>query len=309
MEIIYSLRKNTILTVNSSYLLKFIKLTVLIVFILSNAIGTTHAVEIRISKTSELDTGGSYEEGLLRLLLTKISEKNKLTKSATIYTQARAIQVLSESTKHINLYAAGTSSALEKKLLPIYFPIYRGLLGYRLLITNKNDNDKFSHIKTLSDLQEMQGAQAIGWADKALLEHSGLQQYSAKYGDIFSMIDKGRVDYFSRGVMEAKNEVARRKHTLPNLSIDENILLHYPFAMYFFTHKDNKQLAELLTQAFNKAYEDGSFLDYFNNHPETKDALKQLALGDRVTIEIPNPFLTQETMNIPLKYWHQALPH
>ena len=55
-----------------------------------------------------------------------------------------------------------------------------------------------------------------------------------KYDSIFKMIDLGgRIDYFSRGVMEAFMEVEERKHQCPNLAVEKNVLLVYPFAMSF----------------------------------------------------------------------------
>jgi len=299
--------RRTIFTYKNSCLLKVTKPLVLTICALSIFIRTVHAIEIRIPTTSEYEARRSYKIGLLKLLLKEIPGKHKITTSSVTYTQARAIYQLSKEKKDINLYWAGTSSILEKELLPVYFPIYRGLMGYRFLIINKDDKYRFKSIKTLSDLQKLQGVQGIGWSDKELLEYSGLKQYSAKYDSTFSMVNKGRVDYFSRGIMEAHNEVATREHTLPNLSVDENILLRYPFGMYFFTSPDNQELAELLTKAFINAYEDGSFLDYFNNHPEIKTVLEQLNIENRTIMDIPNPFLTEETMNLPSKYWHQQL--
>lgn len=301
------LQRCTILINKNRSLLKVTKAFVLSICPLFIFISTVHAIEIRIPTTSEYEARHSYKIGLLKLLLKKIPGNHQITTSSVTYTQSRAIYQLSEGKKDINLYWTGTSSVLEKELLPVYFPIYRGLMGYRFLIINKGDKDKFKGIKALSDLQQLQGIQGLGWSDKELLEYSGLKQYSAKYDNIFSMINKGRVNYFSRGIMEAYNEVAIRERTLPNLRVDENILLRYPFAMYFFTSPENKELAELLTKAFIQAYEDGSFLDYFNTHPEIKKAFEQLNNENRMIIDIPNPFLTEETMELPSKYWHQQL--
>jgi len=282
----------------SKFAISFVTTCVLVV-----GFNKAYGIEIRIPVTSGDTTRQSYQIGLLKVLLKKIPGQHTITISTTNYTQSRIIHQLKSKDKLINLYWAGTSSELEQQLLPIYIPLYRGLLGYRSFIINNENKKIFSSINTLKDLQALNGVQGLGWADTKLLEYSGLKQYSAKYENCFSMINKGRVDYFSRGIMEAGIEVKARVTKLPHLSLDENVLLHYPFAMYFFTGPDNKQLAKALTKAFKRAYEDGSFLQYFNSRLEIKKALEQLNDKNRKRINIPNPFLTDKTMNISEEYW------
>jgi len=264
-------------------------------------------IEIRIPKTSDHITRDEYEIGLLKLLLGKVPGNYKITKSSTAYTQLHIIHELHRGSTLINLHWAGTSPDLESNLIPIYFPIYRGLMGYRVFVISKDKKNVFEKVNNLDDLSRLEGAQGMGWSDKQLLEVSGLKQYSANYEYIFSMIDKGRIDYFSRGIMEAYSEVAARKSALSNLIVDENILLFYPFATYFFVNRNNPELATLLSSAFVRAYEDGSFLNYFNNHPKIRNALELLNNDNRLIINIPNPFLTQQTKNLPARYWYQKL--
>ena len=136
-------------------------------------------------------------------------------------------------------------------------------MGHRVFIINKKDKTKFTQVKTLRALQKLQGVQGHGWSDIKILEHSKLSQYSAMYEDIFNMVNKRRVDYFSRGINEAYKEVSARTGLLENLVVDDNILLVYPFAFYFFTNTHNEKLATSLNTAFSQAYQDGSFLEYF----------------------------------------------
>lgn len=268
--------------------------------------GSTFAVEIKLPFMSRYAERDAYQIGLLKLILEKTEVKYKITTLSTNWTQARIIAELKRGSDKINLYWMGTSTKLERDLLPIRFPIYRGLLGYRIFIIHKDDQVKFKNIKTLSDLQKYKGAQGLGWADIEILEHSGLKQYTTLYESIFKMINKGgRVDYFSRGISEAFAEVDLRKDKLPNLHIENKLLLVYPFAMFFFTGRTNQELAGILEYGFRKAYEDGSLNNYFYNHPAVKKVFKQTIIDNRVQIDIPNPLLTPESEALPNKYWHQ----
>jgi len=97
---------------------------------------------------------------------------------------------MSNKNSDINVMWFGTSAAYEKELLPIRFPLYRGILGHRVFIINQKSQVDFDKIKNLNDLQSMVGGQGIGWSDVDILEYSGLKQEQASYDNLFKMIDR-----------------------------------------------------------------------------------------------------------------------
>ncbi len=263
------------------------------------------SLEVILPITSNNISRDEYEISLLKLVLEKAGEPYEIKTSNYVFSQTRILTFL-ESGGGINLYWMGTSAELEEKLLPIRYPINRGLLGYRVFIIHKNHQEKFDNIQTLADLQKYQGAQGIGWSDNIILESAGLKQYQINYDNIFKMINAGnRIDYFSRGANEAWVEVEARKNIFPYLAIEKKILLVYPFCQFFFTSRSNQKLARVLEKGFQNAYNDGSFMQFFSNHPKIKSVLKQTDLNRRIRIEIPNPLLTKETAAIPAQYWHE----
>jgi hypothetical protein len=244
-----------------------------------------------------------YQIALLKFILNKANVPYELT-PRNGFSGARTLAEL-KSGKNINLYWMGTSELMEKELIPVRYPLFRGLLGYRVFIINKNEQTKFEKVKNLQDLQKLKGAQGLGWSDIAILENSGLKQFATEYENIFKMLDSGgRIAYFSRGLSEAFSEVDARKKTLSNLKVEKNILLTYPLAMFFFVSPNDKPLADALNKGFELAYADGSFEKFFYNHPVIKESLKNAHLKKRIKIEITNPFLTNETIKIDKKYWH-----
>ncbi|OUR71844.1 hypothetical protein A9Q78_08490 [Methylophaga sp. 41_12_T18] len=280
------------------------KLIIIFSLMLLLTTGSSSAVEIRLPLLSDYESQHQYKLGLLKLVLEKAGVEADIQFAASKTPQSRVIEQLMHGDE-INLSWMGTSAELEQKLLPIRFPVYRGLLGHRVFVIHKDEQVKFDRVHKLSDLQQYQGGQGLGWSDTKILQHSGLKQRQASYDNLFKMINSGnRLDYFSRGVIEAFKEVDNRKYTLPNLVVEEKILLIYPFALFFFTNPSNTELAETLEDGFRKAYADGSFHDYFYNHPEIKIAIEQANMNQRVRIEIPNPSLSAETNAIPARYWH-----
>lgn len=262
-------------------------------------------VEIKLPITSQNNQRDTFQIGMLKLLLKKAGVDYKITLASEVYSQARIIHELKTGSGRINLYWMGTSDELEKDLRPIRFPVYRGLLGYRVFIINKQDQIRFDAVKDLKDLQKFIGIQGIGWTDIAILENSGLRQFTSRYPNIFKMINSGdRVDYFSRGISEGYVEVNSNQNRYPDLTVEKKILLVYPFAMFFFTNRENTALAEILKKGFDKAYRDGSFLQFFYNHPHIKEMFAQTDMRHRIRIDIPNPFLPTKTIAIPKQYWH-----
>ena len=267
-------------------------------------VGSTYAVEIKLPITSEYTERDAYQIDLLKFVLERTGVEYKLTTSPVMRTQSRIIVDLMNDSDLINLYWMGTSAKLEEDLLPIRFPVYRGLLGYRVFIIHKNKRAKFDNVKALSDIQKYIGAQEQGWTDIEILENSGLKTYVTAYENIFRMLNADRLDYFSRGVGEAFVEVDVRKEGLQNLEVEEKILLVYPFAMFFFVNHSNRELAKILENGFRKSYDDGTFNKFFYNHPYIKKIFKQANIDNRIRIDIPNPFVTKKTIDIPDKYWH-----
>ena len=263
-----------------------------------------NGLEIHIPSTAQNDSRNAYKIELLELILSKNAQAHSLVFTKNAYSQARIVESLKASSPDIGLYWMGTSAKFEQEMLPIRIPLYRGLAGYRVFIINKDRQADFKRINTLTQLQDFKGAQGIGWSDIEILEKAGLKQYPTSYENIFNMINQGRkLDYFSRSVIEVNNEIHSRIERLPDLKIDEHILLIYPFAMFFFTHKHNTQLAGIIEDGFKKAYRDGSFLRFFNQHPDIKPTLSSPSFKQRTRIVINNPTLSHETANIESQYW------
>lgn len=285
-------------------LLGLLRIVVLACFLFPS-VSFASPIEIKIPMISQNNQRDIFQISMLKLVLEKAGVDYKITLAPVVYSQARIIHELKIGSGKINLYWMGTSDALEKDLRPIRFPVYRGLLGYRVFLINNRHQARFDAVNGLEDLQKLIGIQGIGWTDKAIMEHSGLRQLSSRYANIFEMINSGdRVDYFSRGISEGYLEVKSHQKECPNLAVEKKVLLVYPFAMFFFTNRENTALAEILEKGFRKAYRDGSLHKFFYNHPHIKDMFEKTDMRNRIRIDIPNPFLPPETMAIPKQYWH-----
>ena len=113
----------------------------------------------------------SYAKGLLKLALSKLPEKYVIEESIPNSSEERMVSMLMDNQLDVVWYA--TTNDLEERLQPVRICIYRGLLGYRVLMIKQGTQHKFDGITTLSDLKRVSLGQGRFWADKNLLTANG----------------------------------------------------------------------------------------------------------------------------------------
>jgi ABC-type amino acid transport substrate-binding protein len=254
---------------------------------------------------SKFDISHGYFIGLLELILDKTSDKYGAVdiRFSEVLQQGRAIVEL-ENNRRIDVYWAGTSINREERLGTIRIPLIKGMLGIRQFIVRQSNLDKFKRVKTLTQLAQFRACQGAHWPDSDVLEQAGLSVIrNPVYEDMFKQLSAKRCDYFPRGIHEGKAEVASRKNIYPDLVWYENIILNYPFAMYFFVSKQRSDLKQRIEEGLQLIIADGSFKQYMQSHPITASLfpLKQWLAIPRLSI-----INHQLPLNTPIndrRYW------
>jgi hypothetical protein len=234
----------------------------------------------------------SYAKGLLKLALSKLPEKYVIEESIPNSSEERMVTMLMDNQLDVVWYA--TTNDLEERLQPVRICIYRGLLGYRVLMIKQGMQHKFDGITTLADLKRVSLGQGRFWADTNVLTANGLNVVKVlKYEGIFYMLDGERFDAFPRGVHEPWSEMKR----YPKLALDveKNLLISYVNPFYFFVNKSNTRLAQDIEKGLRIALEDGSFDEYFFSDPTVKDVVEKANLKNRTIIHLDNPSLPPKT--------------
>lgn len=245
----------------------------------------------------------SFGYAALKLALENSGVSFKLSVGEEQKTNNKRIRLMIEN-KEISISDFGTSAEFEKELRPVYFPIDLGLNGWRIFLIHKDNQAEFGKIKTLDDLRKKTAGQGIGWSDIAILENAGLKvMQSATIDNLFGMTEVKRFDYFPLGANEAHSLLEKYKNISPNVVVESQILLIYPFGRLFFVHKDNKELHDAVEAGLVKAFENGSFLKLFKSHQANIALFTQANLKNRKQILIDNPNMTEEFKKIPQKYF------
>lgn len=260
-----------------------------------------------IGMQSPEDVSHNYFVELIELALTKSQKKYGMKKLTIIdidsSTHGRSLHLLDE--KYIDMFWTGTNNQREKDFLPVRIPIFQGLLGYRISIIHKDNQKLFANImKQPEQLKSLIACQGDHWTDSDILEDNGyLVSRTARFDLMFKMLAYKRCDYFPRAIFEGYGElaVAQKKH--PDLVIFDNLLIHYPFPMYFFFHKEDASLAEQIEYGLLQAINDGSFKELMQKHPISKGLFPLKQWQKNKVISLKNNFLPINTPIDNPKFW------
>lgn len=256
---------------------------------------------------SELDTSSSYHIELLQKALLKAADGRSVPNLKVVMAmeQGRAAHELALG-RTIDIFWMGANKKRNQTLRVIPIPLERGLLGYRQFIVHKQRLAEFEQVKTLADLAQFTACQGAQWPDTEILRDAQLRVVtSTGYERLFKQVAAGRCDYFPRGFHEINIEMAQRAKKYPELVIFDSVILHYPFASYFFVKKDNKALADWVERGLEKMIDDGELIIHMQQHQHTQRAFPLLTTPARRLISIPNNDFpdTQDYTN--RRYWFQ----
>lgn len=255
------------------------------------------------------DSRNDYFMAMLKLALEKTPEDGpwSLQPAEESMSQSRALQRLSEG-DGIDVMWSVTSRAREQQNRAIRIPLLKGLMGYRLLLIRAEDQPWFRRVQTLDQLRELRAGQGHDWPDTEILRANGLSvESSADYNSLFRMLKQGRFDYLPRAINEPWAELEARPDE--GLAVEEELLLYYPTAEYFFVNPDNEALADRLERGLRRAIEDGSFDRLFREHPVNANAFGRAGILKRRVIRLDNPLLPEQTpFSETHLWWPPAIP-
>lgn len=259
---------------------------------------TLHVIYPRIEERPPDDYGFK----LLELALKKSGAPFMLAMSVPKMNQERARHLLDQG--DISVFDAGTSAEFEARFDAVYFPIDRGLSGFRLLLIHKDAQQDFAPIQSLAELRRMSAGQGPGWADSKVLTAAGIHVKTAEFESLFRMVNARRIDYYPLGADEAYTLLERYRALAPDVVIEPHLVLQYPFSRLFFVRKGDTQLRDAILSGLQKAFADGSLLRFFEQDERFHTSLQRAGLKQRTVIGLDNPYLTPSFRQIPKEYFY-----
>ncbi len=207
----------------------------------------------------------------------------------------------------IDVFWMGTDAEKERTLKAIKIPTTRGLIGFRKFIIRQQDKVVFDRIETLTDLRRFVVCQGANWPDTTILRSQGFEvATTATVDSLYAMLDARRCDFFPRGYHDYRQELASRSSQYPDLMSYDRILLYYPFAVYFFTNKDDIQLSQWIEKGLNVLVDNGKMMELLLSHPLTRDSLPIKKQSDLIYLPLSNPTLPVDTEFDDRTFWFTA---
>lgn len=255
---------------------------------------------------SALDVRYHYQWEILRTALEKTAGKWgpwQMLPSELMSEQRQAFE-LKNATGKLTVMYLSTTPDFEKNLTPIRIPVDRNLGGYCVFLIRKEDQKRFKNIRNLNDLRRFSYGLGLGWIDVGILRSNRFKVVTgSSYEGLFEMLVHRRFDIFLRGAVEVLDEYDQRKETLPDLHIEENLILYYPLPMYFWFPRtvEGRRLAARAEEGMRMMLADGTYDAIFDKYQRHK--IERLRLKERKILRIPNPNVGPETPFRDKRLW------
>lgn len=246
----------------------------------------------RVKVASRGDETANYAIEMIRLGLEKAGRRFEISVQNEALSAPRQREELIAG--NIDIIWTATNMDMEENALPVRVPLYKGLLGHRILIVHKDNAHLFDYVTTMEDVRKFRYGQGVGWTDTTIMQANGMTVVPAtKYEGLFHMTDGKRFDAFPRGVHEPWGEL--KKNPDLELTVDKNLMFVYIMPYYLVVTPQRPDLAADIERGLLMAVADGSFDEKFFNNEMVKMVLKHANLKDRRIFTLRNPELPPRT--------------
>ncbi|PCI60631.1 MAG: hypothetical protein COB37_09350 [Kordiimonadales bacterium] len=187
----------------------------------------------------------------------------------------------------LNVLFTAEAAAAESGIITARYHINKGLYGYRVLLIRRGDAARFVGIKGKEDLSALTAGQGRGWPDVSVyLENNLPVEATGQFQSLLSMLAAGRFDYYPLGIVEATSILKQCGDDCSGLMIEPNLLLHYPFPIFFQVSATASHLVGRLEKGMEKVLANGKFEEIWRKHHDP--LLAEISLSNRTIIELSN---------------------
>jgi hypothetical protein len=201
-----------------------------------------------------------------------------------------------------DVFSGGANLEYSARFLRVDIPLTRGLLGYRYFMVNNEQLENLASLSTLKEFKEnlMIGSNTAKFKND-IFNYNNFNIMKSASGRAWLMLEGQRFNAIQRSIV---GDISKREKSRPESSIYRNLMVYYHADLFFYVNKNRKDLHEILFNGLEKSYENNSFMNTFDNHPDIKQALNLLNNFEEKNIYLmQNPYLDADFHNISDKYW------
>lgn len=189
----------------------------------------------------------------------------------------------------LTMYWVLRTKERDQKFALVDHRLTQGLIGQRIFLVPKGEEQAYAKVKNLVDLQQLGKTAGLGqgwfdvkvWQENHLLVAENGGEWRRMYG-MLAARNRG-IDYMPRGA----SEIVAEAKDFPKLAIEPHLVLVYPRDLVFYLSKGNADLKPLVESALKRAEKSGlqkKLIDeYFGSSVST------LGLDNRVRIQLKDP--------------------
>jgi hypothetical protein len=234
-----------------------------------------------------------YRAELYKLLMdvTRAEFGDYQIQSYTKATASRRQALLISAGDQLNVHwtSPGTPIA-NANVIKIPVDIQRGLLGYRVCLTNAQSRVPWSSVVDLKSLEQVRIGQVDSWPDFDIYKFNHLNLVGTpSFDGLFEMLAANRFDCLALGVDEAGTIYRDKKAKYASLKIEESLLIHYDFPVYIYVSANRPDIAKRFLRGFEIIQNNGQF-DTLFDHYFVRD-LAALKLSERRIICLKSPYV------------------
>lgn len=270
-------------------------LTVLFYFVITALFTTCTSVSakeiILINKTQSESIRHQYTQEILIAALDSTIASHGEYEIQRLNLNQMATVILMRKEGYGDVIQGATREEWETNLIPIKIPILKGMLGLRVLFIHQDSQATFDKINSIEELKTLLSGAGSYWSITKVFayHHFNLVQLD-RQDSMYSMLEKKRFDYVTRGLHEALIEYEIFKLKEHNISIEKNLLINIPLPAYFFVNPNKPHLAKRIESGLTNIINNGVLDAIFKKH--FKDKFQQLNLVNRTVFNLKNPTLS-----------------
>lgn len=244
-----------------------------------------------VRMVSRSDQNAAYTQAMVRLALDKAGVDYRLEVRPGELSTARVVRDTRQGA--IDVMWVATNPRLERHLTPVRIPLFKGMVGFRVMMVHADHRDLFEKVESLDQLRRFTYGLGEDWSDAFIMRDNGFKVREHSYSRLPVMLHGKRFDAFPRAIYEPWEELERWSEL--DLAVDEHILLVYPMPFYLFVSPQRPKLAEALKRGLFKAVDDGSFDRLFDQADIVRKARQRAGVAARRVFYLDNKRLPDAT--------------
>ncbi|MGJ8682493.1 hypothetical protein [Paraglaciecola sp.] len=231
--------------------------------------------------------GDPYFINLLSHTLSYSPDKKYKVEAFSLDVPKPRIFKMLEDDDGVHVLTGSATAKRESQYRAVYFPILKGVKGWRVPIISAKKPKIFSDVDNLNRFKSFVPVQFNTWISTKIFEFNEIEvAKGSNYKGLYLMLDKGRVDYLPRSILDVKRDL--NIYPELDLMLDPNILIKYPSAYYFYVNKGNEMLAKDIKRGLELSLSDGSFDRLFNK--AFGSSLRFVGVHNRKVIQLNSPY-------------------